>query len=71
MAAGRAHTEEMVGVAEITVVLGSVGLFVAGFVSWYTLWHRRVTAAFERVPVGADRSAHVLRRGIELGGEPK
>ncbi len=57
--------------AEITVVLGSVGLFVAGFVAWYTVWHRRVTAAFEQVPVGADRSVHVLRRGIELGADPK
>ena len=35
--------------AEITVILGAVGLFVAGFISWYTLWHRRATAAFERV----------------------
>jgi hypothetical protein len=71
MAAGRAHMEEMVGVAEITVVLGSVGLFVAGFVGWYTLWHRRVRAAFEQVVVGADRSAHVLRQGVELGGDPR
>ncbi len=71
MAAGRAQTEEMGEVAEITVVLGSVGLFVAGFVTWYTMWHRRVTAAFERVPVGAARSAHVLRRDVELGGDPK
>ena len=57
--------------AEITLILGSVGLFVAGFVAWYTLWHRRMTAAFERVPVGSARSAHVLRRGVELGGDTK
>ena len=57
--------------AEITGILGAVGLFVAGFVTWYTMWHRRLSAAFERVPVGTARSVHVLRRGIELGGDPK
>jgi hypothetical protein len=61
----------MIEMAEITAVLGSVGLFGAGFVTWYTMWHRRVTASFERVPVGSARSAHVLRRGIELGGDTK
>jgi hypothetical protein len=70
VAAGRAQTEEMVEMAELAVVLGSLGLFVAGFVSWYTLWHRRLTTAFERVPVGAGRSVHVVRRGVELGGDP-
>lgn len=48
--------------AEITVVLGSVGLFVAGFVAWYTVWHRRAATAFETVRVGTARSAHVVRR---------
>ena len=51
--------------AEITLILGSVGLFVAGFVAWYTVWHRRASAAFERVPVSAARSAHVVRRADE------
>ena len=32
---------------------------------------QNVTAAFERVPVGSDRSALVLRRGVELGGDSK
>jgi hypothetical protein len=48
--------------AEITVVLGSVGLFVAGFVAWYTMWHRRAATALEAVPVGTARSAHGVRR---------
>ncbi len=54
--------------AEITLIIGSLAGFVAGFVTWYTLWHRRVEASFERVSVGTRRSAHVLRRGVELGG---
>ena len=51
--------------SEITVVLGSAGLFVAGFVAWYTMWHRRAAAAFETVPVGTARSAHVVRRDTD------
>jgi hypothetical protein len=49
--------------AEITVILGSAGLFVAGFIAWYTMWHRRAATAFERVPVGTARSAHMVRPG--------
>jgi hypothetical protein len=55
--------------AEITVVLGSVGLFVAGFVAWYTMWHRRAATAFETVPVGSARSAHVVRRDGDWRGD--
>ncbi len=54
----------------ITLIAGSAGLAVAGFVGWYTLWHRRVEAAFEKVPVSRGRSAHVLRRGVALGSRP-
>ncbi len=50
-------------------VLGAVGLFVTGFVGWYTLWHRRAAAALERVPVGTDRSTPVVRRGAERPGD--
>ena len=57
--------------AEITAFLVAAGLFIAGFVAWYTLWHRRVATAFERVPVGADRSALVVRRGVELPGNTR
>jgi hypothetical protein len=39
--------------AQIMMIIGSIALFVAGFVAWYTLWHRRVQPAFERVPSGA------------------
>jgi hypothetical protein len=36
---------------EVAVIAGSLGVFAAGFVSWYTLWHRRLSSSFERVPV--------------------
>jgi hypothetical protein len=54
--------------AQITAILVGGGLFIAGFVVWYTLWHRRMAAAFERVPVGVDRSVLVVRRGADLPG---
>jgi hypothetical protein len=54
--------------AEIAVMLGAVGTFVTGFVAWYTMWHRRMATAFERVPVGTARSALVVRRDAELPG---
>ena len=53
--------------AEITVILGSIGLFVAGFVAWYTLWHRRVATSFERVRVGSARSARCRAPGRRRG----
>ncbi len=55
--------------AEITVIAGSLGLFVAGFVAWYTMWHRRAAAALQRVPVGSVRSTPVVRPGAEHRGE--
>jgi hypothetical protein len=54
--------------AEIAAILAAGGLFVAGFVTWYTMWHRRMAAAFERILVGVDRSALVVRRGADLPG---
>jgi hypothetical protein len=59
------HTVDM---AEITAFLVAGGVFIAGFVAWYTLWHRRMATAFERVPAGADRSVLVVRRGADLPG---
>ncbi len=53
--------------AEITVILGSAGLFVAGFVAWYTVWPRRASDALERVPVAPARAAHVVRHADERG----
>lgn len=53
--------------AEITVILGSAGLFVAGFVAWYTVWPRRASDALERVPVAPARAAHVVRYADERG----
>jgi hypothetical protein len=58
----------MTDMAVIELILGSIGLFAAVFVAWYTLWHRRAQAAFEKVPVGNGRSAYVLRRGVALRG---
>ncbi len=52
--------------ADISLIIGSLGLVVAGFAAWYTIWHRRVESSFERVPVRAGRSAHVLREGADL-----
>ena len=54
--------------AEITAILVAGGLFIAGFVAWYTMSHRRMAAAFERVRVGADRSALIVCRGTDLPG---
>ena len=62
------HTALM---AEVAVILGAVGSFVAGFAAWYTMWHRRMATAFERVPVGTARSALVVRRGAELPGNTR
>jgi hypothetical protein len=62
------HTAVM---AEIAVILGAAGVFVAGFVAWYTVWHRRMATAFERVRVGTARSALVVRRGAEVPGNTR
>jgi hypothetical protein len=59
----------LIEMAEITLILGAVGLFVTGFVAWYTVWHHRAATAFERVPVGTARSAHVVRTAAERRGD--
>jgi hypothetical protein len=55
--------------AVLSLVIGSIALFTGGFAVWYTVWHRRVEAAFERVPAESGRSVHVLRQGVNLGGD--
>jgi hypothetical protein len=55
--------------AAITLIIGSVAFFVTAFASWYTVWHLRMESSFERVPVGAGRVVHVLRRGVSLEGD--
>jgi hypothetical protein len=50
-----------------TLIIGSVALLGAGFATWYSVWHRRVESAFERVPVAPGRTVHVLRQGVTLG----
>jgi hypothetical protein len=52
----------------LALIAAAIGFFVAGFVTWYTLWHRRVRNAFEKVPVARGRTAYVLRRGVALEG---
>ena len=54
--------------AEVAVISGSIGVFVAGFAAWYTLWHRRLATSFERVPVRSGRAAYLLREGVVLDG---
>jgi hypothetical protein len=46
----------------ITLIVGSVGLFAAGFAARYMIWHHRA-ASFERVPVRTGPSVHVVREG--------
>jgi hypothetical protein len=53
----------MVDVVGITI---SLGVFVAGFASWYSLWHRRLSSSFERVPVRAGRTAYLVRDDVVL-----
>jgi hypothetical protein len=50
---------------EVAVIVGSIGVFVAGFVT-YALWHRRLASSFERVPVRTGRRAYLLRHGAVL-----
>ena len=47
---------------QIMMIVGPVALFVAGFVAWYTLWHRRLESGFERVRVGYGRNVHLVPR---------
>ncbi len=57
--------------AVVTLIVGSLTLFVAGFATWYAIWHRRVESAFERVPVASGRAVHVLRRDVFLEGDTR
>jgi hypothetical protein len=51
--------------AQMTMIIGLIALFAAGFVAWYRLWHRRIeSAALQRVPVRSRRSVHPQRRGL-------
>jgi hypothetical protein len=61
-------SEGEVEMGVLALIVEAIGFFVAGFVSWYTLWHRRMRHAFEKVPVAHGRTAYVLRRGVVLEG---
>ena len=41
--------------AETTLIAGSAALFVSGFVSWYTIWHRRTASSVKRLPVSLPK----------------
>ena len=58
-----------VGMATLTLIIGSIALFAGAFATWYTVWHLRIESRFERIPVGDGRSAHVLREGVSLGDD--
>ncbi len=55
-----------VDMATLTLIIGSIVLFVGLFATWYTVWHFRIASRFERIPVGDGRSAHVLRKGVSM-----
>jgi hypothetical protein len=57
--------------AVITLIVGSVGLFVAAFAAWYTVWHRRFESRVERVPVKSVRSPRVRREGAGPACDPE
>jgi len=46
--------------AEVTLIAGFAALFVAGLVTWYTMWHRRVESRLVKVPVERGRSVRVV-----------
>jgi hypothetical protein len=54
----------------ITLLVGSVGLFVVAFLAWYSVWHRRLASRFERVRVESGRSRQA-REHIELRRDPE
>ena len=49
---------------EATVIAGSVGVVVAGLVTSYTLWHRRLASSLERVPVRTGPDARHREEGL-------
>jgi hypothetical protein len=53
--------------ATITLIIGSIILFIGAFATWYAVWHRRMQSRLERIPVADRRSAHVRRQGDSLG----
>lgn len=53
--------------AMVTLIIGSVAFFAAGFLAWCTLWHRRIESSLERVPSTSGRTGDELRDGVELG----
>jgi hypothetical protein len=57
--------------AMLTLIIGSITLFMGAFASWYTVWHLRMESHFEQIPAGEGRSVHVLRKGVNLGGDDR
>jgi hypothetical protein len=54
-----------------TLIVGSVGLFLAGFAAWYVVRRLRLASSFVRVPVKSGRPRRLLREGVELGRDPE
>jgi hypothetical protein len=65
---GRSSSPTGEHMALITVILSSVALFVAGFVT-SSIWHRRFAARLETVRAVNGRAVHGLRRGAESGAD--
>jgi hypothetical protein len=57
--------------ATLTLIIGSIILFVGAFAASYTVWQRRIASRLERIPVTDRRSALVRREGDSLGGHPE
>jgi hypothetical protein len=56
--------------AVITLIVGPVGLFVAGLAAWYTVSRLRLASRLERVRVKSGYPLPVPREGVELGRDP-
>jgi hypothetical protein len=49
---------------EAAVIAGSVGVLVAGLVTSYTLWQRRLASSLQRVPVRTGPDARRREEGL-------
>jgi len=53
---------------EMAVMAGSLGVFAAGCVAWYTLWHRRLASGLERARVQSGRRPNLPPEGVVFDG---
>ena len=71
MAGQEAAVTGKVGMTTLTLIIGSIILFVGAFATCYTVWHLRMASRLERIPVADGRSASVFREGVSLEGDPE